>query len=776
VDLVLTHGYSIRDDPEEQAIMRPYPPLGMLYISSHLKSRGFAVEVFDTTFSGLDAFRAWVLRERPPVVGIYCNLMTRPRVMRMMRDARAAGARVVVGGPEPASWADEYLSRGADVVVVGEGERTLEELVPRLAKSGLDDLREVAGLVYRDPEGRTIRTKPRESIEDLDQQPFPDRASIDLMRYVETWREHHGMGSVSLITARGCPFKCDWCSHAVFGHTHRRRSPENVADEVELIEKTYRPDMLWYADDVFTIHHRWFYAYAAELKRRRIHIPFETISREDRLDEEVIKTLADMGCFRLWIGAESGSQRILDAMERQTRADRVRELIKSLQRHGIEAGTFIMLGYDGEELEDLKATVDHLKAAPPDRVLTTVAYPIKGTPYYDKVEDRVVRLKVWSEGSDRDFAVAGRRSKDFYRFANRWLHAEVEWERQLARSRPSLRRMAKALINARIGRLGMWATEDEREPAVEDRSAPFDAILACPSCKSPLDPIAANARRCRRDGRVFHENDGVWRLLLEEREAYFRPFIDDYRTVRAGEGRGSDDPRYYTSLPFLDRSNRFSEAWRIRAASFRALARSVLPAYAHQPIRRALDLGAGNGWLAYRLAQRGWQAAAIDLSDDRADGIGAHVFYDAHFLAIQAEFERLPFPNHSIDLVIFNASFHYATDYPSALREAMRVLAPGGRVVIIDTPVYRDRTSGERMVAEREQEFLDKYGLRSNALPCESFLTYDRIDALAAELGLRFQMITPFYGLRWAARPIRARISGAREPAKFHLLVARSAS
>src|SRR5262249_37584718 len=153
---------------------------------------------------------------------------------------------------------------------------------------------------------------------------------------------------------------------------HRRRSPKNVADEVELILGTYRPDMLWYADDVFTISRRWFHEYALELKRRGIRIPFETISREDRLDDDIIQTLAEMGCFRLWIGAESGSQRILDAMERQTDAGRVRELIKSLQRHKIEAGTFIMLGYDGEELADLEATVEHLKAAPPDQILTTV--------------------------------------------------------------------------------------------------------------------------------------------------------------------------------------------------------------------------------------------------------------------------------------------------------------------------------------------------------------------------------------------------------------------
>jgi radical SAM superfamily enzyme YgiQ (UPF0313 family)/SAM-dependent methyltransferase len=773
VDLVLTHGYSLHDDPQEQAIMRPYPPLGALYIASHLKAKGLAIDVFDTTFLGLGAFRAYLFRERPRVVGVYCNLMTRPRVMEMIRDCRSIGAHVIVGGPEPANYADEYLESGADVVVVGEGERTLEELVPHLHARGSTALGHIAGIVYKDDRGRTKQTAPRASIEDLDAQPFPDRAAIDLDAYLRAWRSHHGMSAVSLITARGCPFKCDWCSHSVYGHSHRRRSPKNVADEVELILGTYRPDTLWYADDVFTINRRWFREYALELERRGIRIPFETISREDRLDEETIETLAKMGCFRLWIGAESGSQRILDAMQRQTDAARVREMIKSLQRHKIEAGTFIMLGYDGEEIADLEATVAHLKAAPPDHILTTVAYPIKGTPYYEKVKDRVVRLKVWNEGSDRDFTVAGRRSKRFYRYADRWLHAEVELERQRTSARPSLRRIAKAFVHARIGRLGMWVAEDERE-SDQPRAATIDAILACPGCRQPLETEGEHRRRCPIEQRSFEAIDGIWRFLLAERETYFAPFLREYGIVRADEGRGTDDPSYYRRLPFEDRSGRHPDMWTIRATSFRALADSVLPRHEKKPLKIALDLGAGNGWLAYRLAERGWQAAAVDLSTDRLDGLGAKAFYDRSFAAIQAEFERLPIASGQVDLVIFNASFHYATDYAAVLSEAKRVLAPGGEIVILDTPIYEDGSSGRRMVLEREEAFLRKYGFRSNALPSENYLTYARLPQLERQLGLSFRVIKPYYGLRWAVRPLRARLSGGREPAKFHLLVASS--
>jgi radical SAM superfamily enzyme YgiQ (UPF0313 family) len=421
--------------------------------------------VFDTTFARPGELEAYLERERPPVVGVYCNLMTRSNTLRVVRAARAVGSRVVAGGPDPANYVDEYLSRGVHVVVIGEGELTLEELLPRLATSELHRLEDVRGIAYRGPTGQVVRTEPRPLIADLDAQPFPDRAAIDQTAYIRVWREHHGMGAVSLITARGCPYTCTWCSHAVFGYSHRRRSPSNVVDEVEQIQATYQPDLLWYADDVFTINHKWLYAYAAELERRNLHMPFETISREDRLNEEVVQMLARMGCHKLWIGAESGSQRILDAMQRRTNAARVRSMVHLLQRHGIQVGMFIMLGYEGEERADLEATLEHLKAAGPDTFLTTVAYPIKGTPYYTSVEDRIVAKRAWDQGSDRDLSVAGRHSPRYYRFATRWMVSEVALHRQRQSPSPNYPRLAKSFVSAQLGRVGMLLTEREREPA-----------------------------------------------------------------------------------------------------------------------------------------------------------------------------------------------------------------------------------------------------------------------------------------------------------------------
>lgn len=465
MDVLLTHAYLLYEDPHELAVMKPYPPLGLLYINSHLKARGIDSQIFDTTFARFDQLDMFLQTERPPVVGIYSNLMTRANVLRVMASARSAGSLVVVGGPDPANYLDEYLSRGADVVAIGEGELTLEELVPHLLKHGPRNLGAIQGIAFRDESGAIVCTPPRPLIADLNAQPFPDRAAIDQHAYVNVWREYHGMGSVSLITARGCPFTCTWCSHSVFGYSHRRRSPSNVVDEVEHIVGTYAPDLLWYADDVFTINHKWLFEYAAEMDRRGFRLPFETISREDRLNEEVIQTLARMGCHRLWIGAESGSQKILDAMKRRTNAERVRSMVHLLQKYGIEVGMFIMLGYEGEERTDLEETVEHLKLAGPNTFLTTVAYPIKGTPYYASVADRVVARRAWEAGSDRDYTVTGRHSPRYYQYATRWMVSEVAFHRQRYGPARSYPRLAKNFVNAKIGRVGMLLTEREVERA-----------------------------------------------------------------------------------------------------------------------------------------------------------------------------------------------------------------------------------------------------------------------------------------------------------------------
>jgi anaerobic magnesium-protoporphyrin IX monomethyl ester cyclase len=425
-DILLTHGYFLFEDEKEIQIMRPYPPLGLLYISAYLRREGIDVEVFDSTFSQRqDLFDR--LAEGGGVIGLYTNLMTRKPVLEIVAAAKAHNWTVILGGPESANYPNEYLLAGADVIVTGEGETTLAELLPALAARGPHRLNGVAGTTFRDEEGTVVTNPERTKIADLDSIPWPDRGQIDQARYVDVWREKHGMGSVNMITARGCPYKCNWCSHAVFGYTHRRRSYLDSAAELEHITERYRPDQVWYADDVFTISHPWLFGYANELKRRNLRVPFETISRADRMmKEEVLKTLADMGCYRIWIGSESGSQRILDGMERGVKVDQVLWAVKAAKRFGIQVGMFLMWGYPGEQIEDIAATVDLVRKCQPDIHLTTVAYPIKNTGFFRKTADSVVTEKQWSEATDRDYRIKGRHSRAYYKQADSWLNNEVE--------------------------------------------------------------------------------------------------------------------------------------------------------------------------------------------------------------------------------------------------------------------------------------------------------------------------------------------------------------
>jgi len=443
--------------------MKPYPPLGILYICAHLRSKGLSVEVFDSTFSSRQQLFELLQQGPPSVLGIYANLMTRPNVVEILRVAKDAGWKTMVGGPEPSAYIDEYLEAGADVIVIGEGEVTLEELVPVLNSHSVDALQHVNGIAFRAADGTIIRTPPRDQLRDIDAQPWPARESIDLTRYLTVWREHHGMGSVSLITARGCPYHCRWCSHEVFGKTHRRRKPASVADELEWLIGRYQPEMAWMADDVFTIHHGWLFQYAAELKRRGLKLPFECISRADRLSPQVVATLAEMGCFRVWIGSESGSQRILDAMERGVTAEEVRSAVAMCKSHGIKTGMFLMWGYEGEELGDIEATIEHVKKTDPDIFFTTVAYPIKGTPYFAEVADRVENLKPWNVGSDREVRIRNRHSRQFYSFADKLLRSEVELER--LRNEPIVDGYAIAELQSKVSdfRAGLTAAAHEME-------------------------------------------------------------------------------------------------------------------------------------------------------------------------------------------------------------------------------------------------------------------------------------------------------------------------
>ncbi|HEX7103987.1 MAG TPA: methyltransferase domain-containing protein [Nitrolancea sp.] len=307
---------------------------------------------------------------------------------------------------------------------------------------------------------------------------------------------------------------------------------------------------------------------------------------------------------------------------------------------------------------------------------------------------------------------------------------------------------------------------------VEKSSVTTQFCFACPRCSSPMTMRDDRTLICADSRHTFECIDGIWRLLPADRAAYFDQFVHEYETIRRHEGRNHQKSEYYEALPFEDLSGRYVADWHIRAVSFKALVSRVarpLEARLRRPLV-VLDLGAGNGWLSNRLAQRGHHVAAIDLLINTADGLGACTHYRSRFTPMQAEFDRLPLASHQADLVIFNGSLHYSTNFKRTLTEALRVLRPEGQLVILDSPLYHDAESGRAMVREREEFFTREVGYPSNALPSENFLTYERLRELGTALGIGWQLHEPFYGLRWAARPLRARLRRHREPARFMLI------
>ena len=273
---------------------------------------------------------------------------------------------------------------------------------------------------------------------------------------------------------------------------------------------------------------------------------------------------------------------------------------------------------------------------------------------------------------------------------------------------------------------------------------------------------------CRHCSTTFPTEHGILRLITKQRLHHFAPFLDDYTRIRHAEGRGSQTADYYLRLPEPTMSDPFAGQWQIRNTSYKRLCAEIL-SRVQQPAKIA-DLGAGVGWLSNRLADLGHHPIAIDLTVDQLDGLAASSHYGGAWPRVQAEFDRLPLANNQADMVVFNASFHYSSDYLVTLRESLRVLRSRGQIVIIDSPVYKRVESGERMKSERHDEFEQRFGFRSDNIGSIEYLTWDMLRELGAQLGLRWRTIMPWYGWRWALRPLNRRLTGKREPSRFALI------
>jgi SAM-dependent methyltransferase len=325
-------------------------------------------------------------------------------------------------------------------------------------------------------------------------------------------------------------------------------------------------------------------------------------------------------------------------------------------------------------------------------------------------------------------------------------------------------------------------------------AAIHDWPLACPACRAALGPLSAHQEagevRCPGCGMAAPRVEGIWRFLPPAAAARYAPFLADYTRIRLAERRGSDDPAHYLGLPSCPPDHPIAWQWALRRRTFAAFVRRVLPRLAVAGAAgaaaaaagvpgadptglRIVELGAGVGWLCHRLALLGHQPLAVDLSVDERDGLGAARHYRPAWPRFQAEFDRLPLAAGVADLVIFNASLHYSTDYEATLGEALRVLADGGTLAILESPIYRRQESGQRMVDERRADFARRFGTRSDALPSRDYLTWPELADLERRLGLRFRKVTPWYGWRWAMRPWLARLRRRREPSRFTILLAR---
>jgi anaerobic magnesium-protoporphyrin IX monomethyl ester cyclase len=430
--VLLTHGYFIHEDQREKNIMKPYPPLGMLYISAYLQKSKIEHDVFDSTFSNFEALTQQIEEKKYKQIGIYTNMLTKINVIKLIRFIRSKEnikeTTIILGGPDVRYNTEEYINEGADMIVLGEGEETMTDLINTLNTPFNPFLDKVKGIAFKNYFGKVTYNEEREKIKDVDLLPFPNRDRIDIKKYLSVWRSKHGVNALNVNTQRGCPYTCKWCSTAVYGQSYRRRSAANVCDELQEIQKKYAPDTIWFVDDVFTVSHKWLSEFADEVQKRNLNLRYECITRADRMSDAVIADLKRSGCYRVWIGAESGSQEVINNMDRRVDVKIVQEMLIKAKNAGIETGTFIMLGYPGETQEDILKTVDHLVASDPTFFTITVAYPIKGTGLYDQVKDSFVKKPDFATTTDREIDFHRTFPREFYTHAVQFVTNEVKYK------------------------------------------------------------------------------------------------------------------------------------------------------------------------------------------------------------------------------------------------------------------------------------------------------------------------------------------------------------
>ena len=438
--VLLAHSYYLAHDAKQVRKMKPYPPLGTLITAAVVREHGYEVQLFDAMFAeGVEDFAARMDAVRPRITGIVednfnyltkmCTLRMREASLAMVRLAKERGSRVVVNGSDAADHAAQYLAAGADAVITGPVEPAFAELVELWNADAGASPDGVAGLALMEPDGELRHTAVRPAITDLDALPLPAWDLVDADRYRSAWNAAHGRSSWNMVASRGCPYGCNWCAKPLFGRRYAQRSAAAVAAEMRRLRDDVGPDHVWFADDIFGLTPAWIRAFADEVTRLQARTPFMMQSRANLMTAPTVAALREAGAEEVWLGVESGSQKILDAMEKGTRIEQIRDATRNLKANGIRVGWFIQLGYLGEEWSDVVQTRDLLRDEQPDDIGVSVSYPLPGTRFYDTVRTHLGAKRNWEDTDDLDMLFHGTYVADFYRRVRDLLHREVT-ERQ----------------------------------------------------------------------------------------------------------------------------------------------------------------------------------------------------------------------------------------------------------------------------------------------------------------------------------------------------------
>ncbi len=428
--ILITHSYFLRFDPKQWKLGQPYPPLGTILAASVMRERGFDMLFHDVMFAeGPDSILP-SLGQNPGIMVIYddgfnyltkmCLTNMRHAAFSMIKLAKERGCTVIVASSDATDHYEKYLEESADYVLPGEAEQSLLELCQCLVKG--EHAGQVKGVIYQE-DGNMVKTSPRAVMNDPDLLPLPAWDLVDLHDYKKRWMKSKGYFSVNIGTTRGCPFKCNWCAKPIYGNRYHARSPENVIRELTWLHSLMAFDHVWFCDDIFGLKPGWVSRFAELLKETDLKFHFKIQSRADLLvQENYVEALARAGCSSVWMGAESGSQKILDAMEKGTTITQIRQATALLKKHGIEPSFFIQFGYLGENEEDIDLTIRLIDELKPAEIGISVSYPLPGTRFYDKVKSELEQKANWSDSDDLALMFHQQYPAGFYRQLHRYVH------------------------------------------------------------------------------------------------------------------------------------------------------------------------------------------------------------------------------------------------------------------------------------------------------------------------------------------------------------------